>query len=90
VLHRGAIFHLNLETGTQCICVSGVERLLAFGALARRQGVASKTSKASHGIADAAWDEEHQRNVIAGGLGAEAQIKQTPSRAVRRPIDWPL
>ena len=41
-------------------------------------------------IADAAYDADHLRGLIIDGLGAEAQIKQNPSRAIRFPIDWTL
>ncbi len=41
-------------------------------------------------IADAAYDADHLRSFISDSLGAEAQIKQNPSRAIRHPIDWTL
>ena len=41
-------------------------------------------------IADAAYDADHLRNFIADNLGAQAQIKQNPSRATRFSIDWTL
>ena len=41
-------------------------------------------------IADAAYDADRLRSLIADGLGAEAQIKHDRNRAIRHPIDWPL
>ncbi len=41
-------------------------------------------------IADAACDADHLRGYIADDLGADARIKQNPSRATRYPIDWML
>lgn len=43
-----------------------------------------------HVIADAAYDADHLRAYIAGGLGANAHIKQNPTRVTRYPIDWML
>ena len=39
-------------------------------------------------IADAAYDADHLRGYITDSRGAEAQIKQNPSRAIRHPIYW--
>ena len=41
-------------------------------------------------IADAAYDADHLRSFITDSLGAQAQIKQNPSRTIRHPIDWIL
>lgn len=41
-------------------------------------------------IADAAYDADYLRRFIIDSLGAEAQIKQNPSRASRYSIDWTL
>lgn len=43
-----------------------------------------------HVIADAAYDADHLRQVIADELGATAQIKQNPSRSGSKAIDWAL
>lgn len=43
-----------------------------------------------HVIADAGYDADHLRNFIASDLGAEAQIKQNPTRSGIKPIDWSL
>ena len=43
-----------------------------------------------HVIADAAYDADALRTVIADNLGASAQIKANPSRAIAPPIDWRL
>ena len=43
-----------------------------------------------HVIADAAYDAGPLREFIAGDLGASAQIKANPSRAITPPIDWRL
>ncbi len=40
-----------------------------------------------HVIADAAYDAGHLRELIADGLGAEAQIQANPSRAIKPPLD---
>jgi len=41
-----------------------------------------------HVIADAAYDADYLRRFIADKLGAEAHIKQNPSRSGTWPIDW--
>jgi len=41
-------------------------------------------------MADAAYDADHLRRFIADDLGANAQIKQNPTRTARQPIDWAL
>lgn len=43
-----------------------------------------------HVIADAGYDADALRAFIADALGAVAQIKQNPSRAGHRAIDWAL
>jgi transposase len=43
-----------------------------------------------HVIADAAYDAGPLRTFIADDLGATAQIKANPSRAIAPPIDWRL
>ena len=41
-------------------------------------------------IADAGYDADTLREYIATELGAVAQIKQNPSRAGQKAIDWAL
>lgn len=41
-------------------------------------------------MADAAYDADYLRDFIADDLGATAQIKQNPTRSVRKVIDWAL
>ena len=41
-------------------------------------------------IADAGYDADALRAFIAGELGAVARIKQNPSRAGHKGIDWTL
>ena len=43
-----------------------------------------------HVIADAAYDASSLRTFIADDLGATAQIKANPSRAIAPQIDWRL
>lgn len=43
-----------------------------------------------HVIADAAYDADPLRAFITDNLGAVAQIKANPSRAIAHPIDWRL
>ena len=43
-----------------------------------------------HVIADAAYDADPLRTFIADDLGATAQIKANPRRAITPPIDWSL
>lgn len=43
-----------------------------------------------HVIADAGYDADHLRGFIADDLGAIAQIKQNPTRAGTKTIDWTL
>ena len=47
-------------------------------------------SGVGHVIADAAYDADHLRSIIADNLGAEAHIKRNPTRGSDRPIDWAL
>ena len=44
----------------------------------------------SHFICDAAYDADQLRNFITQDLGATAQIKPNPSRAIQPKIDWVL
>ncbi len=41
-------------------------------------------------MADAAYDADHLRQLIANDLSASAQIKQNPTRTAEQPIDWTL
>jgi len=41
-------------------------------------------------MADAAFDADYLRRSIADDPGAEAQIKQNPTRKTTRAIDWML
>jgi putative transposase len=61
-----------------------------WGDCPQAQGLIDGLPNVGHVIADAAYDADHLRAYIIGSLGAEAQIKQNPSRASRHPIDWTL
>lgn len=43
-----------------------------------------------HVICDAAYDADHLRSFITRDLGANAQIKPNPSRAIQPETDWSL
>jgi transposase len=55
----------------------------AIGLIAGLTGV-------GHVIADAGYDADALRRFIAEDLGATAQIKQNPTRAGQKAIDWAL
>ena len=41
-------------------------------------------------MADAAYDADHPRDLIAGALGATARLKRNPTRTAREAIDRTL
>jgi transposase len=59
-----------------------------WGDCPQARGLIEDLRGVSHVIADAAYDADHLRSFIADSFGAQAQIKQNPSRAIRYPIDW--
>jgi|TARA_R110001592_G_scaffold362799_1_gene678279 transposase len=61
-----------------------------WGDCPQARGLIEGLQGVHHVIADAAYDADHLRAYIADHLGANAQIKQNPSRATRHPIDWML
>ena len=61
-----------------------------YGDCPQAQALLSSLRGVGHVIADAAHDAGPLRDFIAGDLGAAAQIKANPSRAIAPPIDWRL
>jgi transposase len=61
-----------------------------FGDCPQAEALLSGLEGVGHVIADAAYDADPLRAFIANDLGATAQIKANPGRAMAPPIDWTL
>ena len=61
-----------------------------WGDSPQARGLIEGLNGVGHVIADAAYDADHLRAFIRCDLGADAQIKQNPTRASIQPIDWAL
>jgi transposase len=61
-----------------------------WGDCPQARGLIEGLSGVGHVMADAAYDADHLRQFIADDLGAQAQIKQNPTRSITQPIDWTL
>lgn len=61
-----------------------------WGDCPQARGLIEGMTGVGHVIADAGSDADALRNLIAGGLGATARIKQNPSRSGAKGIDWAL
>ena len=61
-----------------------------YGDSPQAEALLSGLHGVGHVIADAAYDADPLRAFIADSLGATAQIKANPSRAIAPPVDWRL
>ena len=61
-----------------------------WGDCPQARGLIEGLEGVGHVIADAGYDADHLRNVIADKLGATPQIKQNPTRSGTKAIDWTL
>ncbi|EFG85675.1 IS5 family transposase [Novacetimonas hansenii] len=61
-----------------------------YGDRSQAKTLLSGLQGVSHVIADAAYEADPLRAFIADELGATAQIKANPSRAIVPPIEWRL
>src|SRR3546814_9977126 len=61
-----------------------------YGDCPQAQTLLSGLEGVGHFIADAACDADPLRAFIVDDLGATAQIKANPGRAIAPPIDWRL
>lgn len=61
-----------------------------WGDCPQARGLQEGMEGIGHGIADAGYDADHLRDVIANDLGARTQIKQSPTHSSTKLIDLAL